>query len=691
MTPAVTGQRQVASSAGRAATPFKDERMNRAWGLAAGVGRRHFLALSAALGVAGVVGCKSSQKALKPMQSRSQIGEDPSDPDSVVTIGTKTTVSNAESLVVNGVGLVYQLPGTGSSPPPDGWRTMLEDSLKKLKRDQSLNLKALLDGPGRTTSLVFVSALVPPGSRKGDPIDVQVTLPDGSKTTSLQGGVLFPVDLYTSDSSNNVRSQVLKGTPGEAGGRLLMGNVWARAQGPLVAGSFVQEGGKTTGGEDGSGRPSYRAGVIASGGRVLANRSYYLLLNTGDQNARISAGIAERLNTTFHTTSDPNLKVAVAKDKELIVLNVPTAYRHNHYRFLLVARQVPYYPLAAGNVYRQRLEEELLDPGTAITAAVKLEALGGDCPRSLRLGLESPSPWVRFAAAEALAYLGQSDSASELARLAEDHPALRAQCLRALASIDDGSSTDRLVEMLASSDPDLRQGAFASLRVADEHHPALGGTLMSHSYWLHRLAPSAAPAVHISTSGRTEILLFGDARLRGPLPPMALGEDFTVSWKEGQPTVRVARVVKGKEQAEVKEARCAPNLAAILGAMATLGGGYVEAVELIRKADHAEALAAKVVMDAFPRELSVQQLAGFAKVDPTLAKANVEVARVGTTRPAVDDNGYELPVIQDPHITPAGAPLTRPPLNRDPGRLFGPKRTPDAPVVDPAVVTSGGQ
>jgi hypothetical protein len=664
--------------------------MNRAWGLAAGVSRRHFLAATAALGAAGLVGCKSGDKAPKQLQTRSQIGEDPADPDSVVTIGSKTTVSNTEALVVNGVGLVYQLPGTGSSPPQGGWRTMLEDNLKKLKRDQAINTKELLDSPSRTTSLVIVSALIPPGARKDDRIDVQVTLPDESKTTSLQGGVLFPVDLVTSDSSANVHSQ-LHGGPAAQGGRLLLGDALAKAKGPLVAGNFVPESGKPAQDVDSEGRVGYRAGFIAGGGAVLSNRPYYLILNPADQNSRIAAGVAERINTTFHTTADPNLKVAEAKTKELILLNVPTSYRHNHYRFLLVARQVPYMPLASGSSYRARLEEELLDPATTVTAAVKLEALGGDCRRSLRLGLESPSPWVRFAAAEALAYLGQTDGAGELARLAEDHPALRAQCLKALASLDDAASTDRLVDMLASADPDLRQGAFTALRLADERHPALNGTLMSRSYWLYRLAPDAPAAVHLSTTGRTDVLLFGNAKLRGPVPPMSIAGEFTVSWQDGQPTARVTRVVKGRDEAEVKEVRCSPNLSAVLGAMASLGGGYAEAVELVRKWDRAEVLAAKVVTDAYPRELSVQQLAGFAKVDPTLAKANVEVARVGTTRPAVDAAGFELPAAKDDAVTPAGAPLSRPPLNRDPGRLFGPKRASDAPILDPAVVPAGGQ
>src|SRR5262249_22218017 len=163
--------------------------------------------------------------------------------------------------------------------------------------------------------------------------------------------------------------------------------------------------------------------------------------------------IAERLNTTFHATSEPNLKVGDAKTRELILANVPYAYRHNHYRFLLVARQVPILPTPVDSTYRRKLEDALLDPTTTLFAAVKLEALGAGSTRSLRVGLESTSPWVQFAAAEALTYLGQTNGAPVLARLAEDHPALRASALKALASMDDAMCTDRLAELLSANDP----------------------------------------------------------------------------------------------------------------------------------------------------------------------------------------------------------------------------------------------
>src|SRR5262249_39399916 len=160
----------------------------------------------------------------------------------------------------------------------------------------------LLDAPTRTTSLVIVTAQIPPGARKDEPIDVQITLPEESKTTSLLGGILFPCELQTSDTTGNIHSQVHNGAAAAPSGRLLLGHVWAKAQGPLVAGNFESVNGKSVpAAVDADGRPSYRAGFISGGARVGANRPYYLILNPNDQSPNIAARVAERLNTTFHT------------------------------------------------------------------------------------------------------------------------------------------------------------------------------------------------------------------------------------------------------------------------------------------------------------------------------------------------------------------------------------------------------
>lgn len=658
--------------------------MNQAWMAAARLNRRKFLALSAAVGLAGLgSGCKGPEAEKLKAQGRSQIGEDPADLDAATTIGSKTTIGNTESILVSGVGLVYGLPGTGSSAPPGGWRMMLEESLKRMPGMS--NIKQLLDDPGKSTSLVLVSALVPPGARKGDPIDVQITLPDESKTTSLKGGRLLLCDMHNTDTTGNLKSVIHEGKSAAPSGDLRKGDRWAVAEGTVLAGQFIPGNGKGTLETDADGQPVYKVGRIWGGGRVSKARQYFMLINSGSQSPQMAASLAERLNSTFHATAEPNLKVADAKTRELILLNVPLAYRNNHYRFLLVSRQVPVLPATGDGLYRKRLEEELLEPSTAIVAAVKLEALGSSSMRILRVGLESPSPWVRFAAGEALTYLGQTDGAAELAKLAEAHPALRAPALKALAAMDDAACTDRLAELTACSDPSLRYGAFLALRLADENNSSARGMLINNSFWLHQLALSSSPMIHLTTDRRCEVVLFGDApKLRGPFT-LPVGSEFTVHVPASGTEATVTRIVKVKNDLEEKKIVCKSTmLAEVLAAIGRLGGTYSEAVELIRRADRGQVLSAAVVIDAVPAELNIKQLAEFAQNDPTLTRANTEIVRAGLVRPDLDVSGFDLPS-STPEVTPVVAAPPRPPLNREPGRIFGPKKH-DVPAIDPGVV-----
>ena len=46
-------------------------------------------------------------------------------------------------------------------------------------------------------------------------------------------------------------------------------------------------------------------------------RPYFILLNPNDQNPRTAYNIAERLNSVFHATAEPNLKVGNAQTREI--------------------------------------------------------------------------------------------------------------------------------------------------------------------------------------------------------------------------------------------------------------------------------------------------------------------------------------------------------------------------------------
>ena len=194
--------------------------MNRAWVLIAGL---------AAGSVIGSTGCHNTDADKTKVQGRSQVGEDPiGELDASTTVGQKTGIGNIDPITVSGIGLVYGLPGTGSSANPGGWRMMLENNLKK---QGNTNLSQLLDDPHKTTSLVLVTALIPPGGRKGDFVDIQVSLPEESKTTSLKGGKLYPCDLYNTETTGNIQSLVHEGRPSGPSGDLKLGDVWAKAEG----------------------------------------------------------------------------------------------------------------------------------------------------------------------------------------------------------------------------------------------------------------------------------------------------------------------------------------------------------------------------------------------------------------------------------------------------------------------------
>ncbi len=623
------------------------------------------LGVLAALGA----GCTGTQK----QTARPQAADDVAEKNIAATVGQKTTVSNTEAIQVSAVGLVYGLPGTGS-PAAGEWRPMLERDLRKKK----LTPKQFLDDTNNSCSMVLVTATIPAGAKKGDTIDIDVVLPRASKTASLKGGVLFECDLATSELSGAVRDRMIENgmdvgaNPAVSTDTLLVGKTLVRAEGPLVAGIMentakikakVIDEGPTAGAT---------AGRVWGGGRVLEDRPYFYLLNEKDANPRTAMEVAARLNATFLLAGDGKNKVANAVRGDVVLVNVPPSYKLNHERFLIVSRQVPMIPAGQDSLLRKKLESELLDPETAVMAAVKLEALGAESTRALQTGLQSPSPWVRFAAAEALAYLGSTSGTADLAKLAEQHPALRSHCLTALASLDDGVSTDRLVELMKHPDLGLRYGAFVALRSLNERHPELHGTNVKKAFWVHEVAPDSAPVVHLTSNRRAEVVLFGNSGTLVPPFTIPIGNDFVVSAKAGDAQATVTFLAPGTDGSREVTVKAAPNLRSILMAVGELGGGYSEAVELIRKTDAAKVLATSVAVDAAPRGFPIPQLARLAKTDSNLERANIEVAR-STVDPALEVASYDLPTDAD---TVRAKPAEEPALNRSPGRIFGGKKHP---------------
>jgi len=509
---------------------------------------------------------------------------------------------------ISGVGLVTGLDGTGHSPQGPA-RILLEKQLLKQKIER---VKDALDSPNN--ALVMVSALVPPGHRKGEPLDVEVTLPPNSRTTSLRGGYLHDCPLREYKARNN---------------ETVAGNILAHAQGSLLVGLGAPNS-----------EIELRRGQAWEGGVFLGERPFYLRMKKGDKSYRVTQAVANRLNNLFR--EDPHKRqplhdrlqsldgvseqlnqkfdpaavnrgeVARAINAETLAISVPYAYRLNPERYVRIAQLVPLQETPEQRPkYRQRLLKMLLDPQETLKAAWRLEALGQDSIASLKKGLQSGDPLVRFAAAESLTYLGNVAGVEELARLAERHQPLRHWSLLALANLDESVSRAKLAELLDRPDPELRSGAFVAFRLLDRADPRsrderLGAELLNEGYWLHQVAPQSTPLVYMSLSKRAEIVLFGRNVALTPPVKILAGPEFTITAERLDKRCTVSRIgAKGG----VRHASSSLQVDDVLRTMAELGAQYPDVVEFLRKADERKCLNCPLRINNLPEPVPLETLA----------------------------------------------------------------------------------
>jgi hypothetical protein len=533
-------------------------------------------------------------------------------------------VNNGGVIQLIGIGLVVGLDGTGGTPNGQ-YRALLEQQLRKEGVEKT---KAVLDDP--SNALVLVSAILPAGVRRGQHVDVRVELPPQSPAISLKGGYLRICELTSVENTKNIRP--------ESGNNLLKGHVLARAKGHLLVG---------LGNPDDSG--ALRKAEIWGGASSLIERPYYFVLNQKKmQSAQVANTIANRLNLQFQ--DDPRkLKLiqqnrellqlgdvtqtinrsfeggfgkgeiakATARDKEhsAITVRVPYAYRYNHERFLRVAMLLPLStPPDVMTVYRGKLDTILLDPKHTLRAALRLEALGKESIPTLKKGLASPDPLVRFAAAESLSYLDATAGIEDLAKLAIGHPEMRAYAFIAMAGLDESICRQKLSELMTVDEPDLRCGAFRALSMLNEFDIRSLGDDMG-SFHLQKVAGGSASLVAFAVNKRPEVVIFGpEVTLKTPVRILAGGE-FTVTAELNDDRVTVSRITA---KGEPKRKQCRLSLEDTIGTMVDLGAGYPEVVDLLKNLEDQRVLSCPV------RELMPPAAVGVE----TLMQADLKEARV---------------------------------------------------------------
>ncbi|MBI1830043.1 MAG: flagellar basal body P-ring protein FlgI [Planctomycetes bacterium] len=517
---------------------------------------------------------------------------------------------NDGPLKVHGVGLVVGLAGTGHSPEGEYRKLMEQFLLKNLgPRDgqmknvpKDMSVRQILDSPNNC--LVIVSGYLPPGARKGDRFDLDIELPYGSKASSLAGGQLLHCNLRVFEAISKISSN----SAYQNSRQMLGGHVFADAKGPLV----VAFGGNADVHE-------LKRGKVWQGGASRIARPYQLMMRNDEKSHRIANDVAQRINFMYqddprakklhadysteeshllleglvanqlNQTHDPSgmgvNEAAKAMSKEIINVRMPFAYRFNHERFLIVSGFTPINTYDPNLLrYRQRLQKMLLDPFDAMAAAMRIEALGRDVGiPMLKPGLESNHPYVRFASAEALAYLGSTAGVDALTQAAREHPVFVKHAALALANLGESICRDRLAELMITDQPALRCAAFHALSMLDENDSRLGGTFLNGTAWVHRVPQAPNSEIYFSTGRRPQIVLFGKGITLAPGTRMMVGNDFPVIPGERAGEFLVKRITVQGEERRVSTNRVDDILTCLIELRAT----YPDLVDFLRKAnDH---------------------------------------------------------------------------------------------------------
>jgi hypothetical protein len=606
-------------------------------------------AFAAALLLFGALGCNSTKPNILRYQEPEETGRERY---GVPTVGDYCQVADLGPKYVGGVGIVTGLDGTGGDSPKDENRAALQKYLEQYSSHFHVqggppSLSEIMRSG--SAALVIVSGEIPPGTRPGERFDVEVSLPHGSKATSLRGGVLARCNLSTYDYAHGPESAPTKG------------HEIAVAEGSLQLSLGSSEG------DDDSTRLT-RA-HIWEGGRSRIDNTISLVLNADQASSRKSAQMAECINLTFQAGSATDAKLAEAAGKDGVRLRVPPAYRLNIPHYLRVVRLIPMIDpeeQPAGGApgqpkpYLQRLTEDLLDPTRTVTAALRLEALGTKSVPVLRKGLESNHPLVQFCAAESLTYLAHAEGAQKLAVLVEQQPFLRAYALSALASLDESVTRAKLQDLMEKGAADAtRYGAFRALQTLDPTDRLTKGELLNSSFRLHRVAPEAPPLLHLCTARRAEIVQFGpEARF---VPPFAYESNgYTVTARAGDTQCHVGYVTRDGRPLKFA---CDLNVSDVVRLLAKMDAMYPEVVEILLDAANEKKISCPVSLDALPQAPSAEELAASGKTGDTL----------------LDLGGQELgdtpTVFERPTARPA-------PRDRDTSRR---------PRRDDAAVPSGGQ
>jgi flagellar basal body P-ring protein FlgI len=536
------------------------------------VDRRLFLAL----GLSGVCGCQAPWLSGSLLPGTLFRGQTPeieaalADEKKTELVGDFARPRGLNAIKLESIALVTNLDNTGSDPPPSEQRQLL---IAEMQSHEVRHADKILASP--TISMVYVRAYLPPGVQKGDPLDVEVRIPARCETTSLRGGWLMQTRLR--------QMEVL-------GGQMLRGNIDGLAQGDVLVDAVF----------DGTTDKVHETrGRILGGGSSLLTRELGLAISKNDASIRTSALIGKAINQRFFAL-DSGVKKGVANPErdDFLSLTVAPRYKNNLARYLRVILHIPLRESPVERVERlQILEKKLLEPTSCALASLQLEAIGNEAIPTLKAGLRSSDPEVRFYSAEALAYLDQPEGAAPLTEAAKTESAFRWHALTALATMSHVAALDGLSDLLHAQSVETRYGAFRAMRIRNPGDPVTRGETLEKKFRYHIIPTTGEPLIHITRTRIPEIVVFGHEQRLKDVKLLRAGKRILITPLENG-DLRAGRYDPGQE---TRYESFPPELDKLIRIVVKLGGGYSEVIQCLQEAKQAGCLEGRLAVEALSR------------------------------------------------------------------------------------------
>jgi flagellar basal body P-ring protein FlgI len=607
------------------------------------------------------------------------------------TVHDRAIVTQTEPHNVSSYGLIGQLRGTGDCTASNIVRQyMIKEMVRRGFGDAlvpgyaKINPVDVLRDPNY--AIVRVDAYIPPGARKDDWIDAQITCLSGNLTTSLAHGSLFETDLKdrgadVDNPSGAVNTRVVVKGP-------VVVNPAYALENPLKASPEA--------------RNSLRTGSVLYNAKVKQDRPIMLQV-------RIPQGTLARRIQDLVAYRFQDVAVAQAIDEAIINLYVPRSYRGDWQHFVEVVRHLYMRNDAEFNVNQAKLlATAALQPDAMLEdIAYCWEGIGSSALESIRPLLAHSDPRVAYFAARAAAFIGDPTQAAEarLMQIAQNkgHP-YRLAAVRTLGQLPPSSSLNAILGQLLDSDMTLiRIAAYQILCRARDNSGLTDGRIQrtfvaptndprNQKFVLdvvRQLGPTKAPPlIYVSRAGIPRIAIIGYLPSLNTSSPMSLADNrLTFAREQGSRNVVMYYREPQKEAAiRVLSQPDVDLLVARLGGMGAEGAEtfnftYGEVVAILQKLAETNRLTARDYQGhEWPASFVMQDP---GRLQDDLANAPlIDVAVNGTPQfgPGVSPQPRR-PVVDQPGVAPPN------PTDTSNAPRFGPAMPPSSP---PPAVPPGG-